>query len=86
MTGAERQRAGDDCERATKGVEFAENRHAEMVVRAGAGREGSGRSDAFAGWTLPAPSAVNRFSLTRTAAGPERSEPRSGRPCRFPNR
>ncbi len=44
MAGAEGDSAGDDRERAAKGAAkaegFAENRHAEMVVRAGAGREG----------------------------------------------
>ena len=63
MAGAEGDDAGDDRERAAKGAGFAGNRHAEMVVCAGVGREGSGRSDTFVGWTLPALSAGNRCSL-----------------------
>ena len=45
--GAEGEGAGDDRERAAKSeaAGFAGNRHAEMVVRAGAGREGIVTSD-----------------------------------------
>ncbi len=42
MAGAEGEGAGDDRERAAKGLGRAGDRHAEMVVRAGAGREGIG--------------------------------------------
>ena len=63
MAGAERQRASDDREGAAKAEGFAGNQHAEMVVCAGAGREGSGRSDTFAGWTLPALPARNHCSF-----------------------